>query len=327
MVTRKSWFILSVASMVSASAYASEVGVSQKAESVFGATGFFSYLTNSLLTSLLISGVIALMIRWVIRGGVKVVPQKGQACLEGLIDGLRGIFEPILGRHLFVDLFPLLFGYFVFILIHNLSGLFPGIGSVGFYNNGEFCGIFRPMNADLNATLALAIIANVAWLYYGVRTIGWGGLYQHNFGNKADRSEVSTFVYGLLFVIFFGVGLIESLSILFRIVSLSFRLFGNVFGGENLLHNMYEMSEFLVNGGLVQTDFYGMVAGVSPSLAAMMNWVVSKVGYFLPLPFYFLEFLVGFVQAFVFTLLVAVYIGLICKHEDEEAIVKMGFDR
>jgi len=78
------------------------------------------------------------------------------------------------------------------------------------------------------------------------------------------------------------VGLIEIVSILFRPVSLSFRLFGNVFGGENLLANM----------------------------TSLISWIV-------PVPFYFLEILIGAVQAFVFTLLTAVYIGLICNHGDD----------
>ena len=300
-------------------AFAEESGLSPKAEAIIP-EGAWNYLTNSLFMSIVISLLIALTVRWVIRGGVTLIPQRGQAIIEGIIDGVGSILEPIVGKHLFTEIFPLLMGYFVFILIQNLSGLLPGIGSIGININGNFSEIFRPMNADLNATLALALIANVAWLYYCLKCVGIRGLYEHNFGNKADKNEVSKFVYGMLFVIFFGVGLVESLSILFRIVSLSFRLFGNVFGGENLLHNMYEMSEFLVSGRLTETDFYAMVSGWSSSLAAGMNWLVSKLGYFLPLPFYFLECLVSLVQAFVFTLLVSVYIGLICKHDDEETV-------
>jgi F-type H+-transporting ATPase subunit a len=217
---------------------------------------------------------------------------------------------------------PLLIGYFVFILIQNLRGLFPGIGSIGFGHEGHLRNIFRPMNADLNATLALAVIATVAWIYYCLKSVGFGGLYQHVFGNKANKNEISGAVYSVLFLIFFGVGLVECLSILFRIISLSFRLFGNVLGGDNLLHNIFEMSEFLTSGGLVNTDFYTMLASYSQWLARVVNGVMGKLGYFLPLPFYFLEFLVSLVQAFVFTLLVAVYIGLICNHgEEEEKVV------
>jgi F-type H+-transporting ATPase subunit a len=91
------------------------------------------------------------------------------------------------------------------------------------------------------------------------------------------------------------VGFIEILSIVFRPVSLSFRLFGNVFGGESLLHSMFLLGQ---NLGL-------------PDIA-------SKVSMFIvPIPFYFMEMLIGLVQALVFMLLVSVYIGLICKHEED----------
>jgi F-type H+-transporting ATPase subunit a len=105
-----------------------------------------------------------------------------------------------------------------------------------------------------------------------------------------------------------------------RVISLSFRLYGNIFGGENLLHNIYGMSEFLTSGKVVDTDFYAMLVSFSPVLAVVFNGVMSKLGYFLPLPFYFLEFLVAIVQAFVFTLLVTVYMGLICNHGEEEFV-------
>jgi F-type H+-transporting ATPase subunit a len=104
------------------------------------------------------------------------------------------------------------------------------------------------------------------------------------FGNKADKKETPAIIYYPLFIIFFGAGLIEIISIAFRPVSLSFRLFGNIYGGENLMHAM----------------------------SAIQKWG-------LPAPFYFLELLIGFVQAFVFTLLVSVYIGLICNHGDDHA--------
>ncbi|MDR2807017.1 MAG: F0F1 ATP synthase subunit A [Puniceicoccales bacterium] len=299
-------------------------GVSSKAESLLqNANSIAVYLTNSLLTGLLVSLLLVLVIRLLMRNGIHSVPQRGQALVESLIDTLGGILEPIVGKHLFRSVFPLLLGYFVFILIQNLSGLLPGIGSIGFERDGHCLGIFRPMNADLNATLALALIASLAWTYFCVRCVGISGLCGHIFGNKADKKEVHRIVYLLLFFVFFGVGFVECLSIVFRIVSLSFRLYGNVFGGENLLHNMYAMSEFLTSGGLAQTDFYALLHSFSVSLAVLLHWGIRLLGYFLPLPFYFLEFLIGLVQAFVFTLLVAVYIGLICNHDEEELMRKV----
>ncbi|MCB1123168.1 MAG: F0F1 ATP synthase subunit A, partial [Verrucomicrobiae bacterium] len=103
------------------------------------------------------------------------------------------------------------------------------------------------------------------------------------FGNKADKKETPTILFYFLTIVFLVVGVIEVVSIIFRNVSLPFRLFGNVFGGENLLHSM----------------------------TGLVGWIV-------PVPFYFLELLIGFVQALVFTLLVSVYIGLICNHDSEE---------
>ena len=95
-------------------------------------------------------------------------------------------------------------------------------------------------------------------------------------------------IYTFLVPLFLAVGVIEILSIIFRPVSLTFRLYGNVFGGESLLHKM-------------------MVLGDNFNMA----WLV-------PLPFYFMELLIGLVQALVFMLLVSVYIGLICNHQEGE---------
>jgi F-type H+-transporting ATPase subunit a len=147
---------------------------------------------------------------------------------------------------------------------------------------GEWMDFVRPGNADLNMTFALSIAAFVAWLYFIIRYAGFKAIYRDLFGNKAEKGEVPYILYLFLYVIFFLVGIIEIISIMFRPVSLSFRLFGNVFGGENLMHSMSEISQW----GL-------------------------------PIPFYFLELMIGLVQALVFTLLVSVYIGLICNHSDD----------
>jgi F-type H+-transporting ATPase subunit a len=173
---------------------------------------------------------------------------------------------------------------FTFILIQNWSGLFPGVGTIYIVDHatGGWTELIRPGNADMNATLALAIVAILGWFYFIMRYAGPVFVLKDLFGNKADRKETPAIIYYPLFVIFFGAGLIEVVSIMFRPVSLSFRLYGNVFGGENLMHAM----------------------------SGIQKWG-------LPAPFYFLELLIGLVQAFVFTLLVSVYIGLICNHGEE----------
>ena len=132
-------------------------------------------------------------------------------------------------------------------------------------------------------TLALALVHFVAWIYFVMKYAGPKLLIFDLFGNKADKKETPAILFYFLTIVFLVVGVIEVVSIVFRNVSLPFRLFGNVFGGENLLHSM-----------------------------------TSLIGWIVPVPFYFLELLIGFVQALVFTLLVAVYIGLICNHDSEE---------
>lgn len=240
-------------------------------------------ITNSMLTAWLVSLVLILVIRLVV-GRPKLVPGKGQAVLESLIAGLRDMLEPIVGKKAMVGVFPFLLALFVFILIHNWSGMLPGVGAIGHHTEeGVFHYWVRPGNADLNMTLGLALVAQFAWLFYCFKYAGAKYFAYEIFGNKADRKETPFLIWLGLIPIFFAVGLIEIVSILFRSVSLSFRLFGNIFGGENLLDSM---------GNLF--------------------------AYILPIPFYFFEVMVGVVQAFIFTLLVAIYIGLVCNHGDED---------
>jgi F-type H+-transporting ATPase subunit a len=248
-------------------------------------TPFFGLpITNSMVMSWAISAIIIIGVRLMV-GKPTLIPTAGQAVVENLLGGIRDIMEPIVGKALIGKVFPLLIGLFTFILIQNWSGMLPGVGAFGFYDDhGHLKYWMRPGNADLNMTIGLALVASVVcWTYFVMRYAGVKVLLFDLFGNKADPREVPKAIYILLFPIFFMVGIIEVVSILFRPVSLSFRLFGNVFGGENLLTNMTELAA----------------------------WVV-------PVPFYFLEILIGAVQALVFTLLTAVYIGLICNHGDEE---------
>ena len=241
-------------------------------------------ITNSMVMSWAISLIIILGVRLMVKKPT-LIPTAGQAVVENILGGIRDIMAPIVGKSMIQKTFPLLIALFIFILIQNWSGMLPGVGAFGFYDEyGQLKYWMRPGNADLNMTIALALVSAVfAWTYFVLRYAGIKVLIYDLFGNKADPREVPKVIYVLLFPIFFMVGMIEVVSILFRPVSLSFRLFGNVFGGENLLANMTNLA----------------------------SWIV-------PVPFYFLEILIGAVQALVFTLLTAVYIGLICNHGDDE---------
>jgi len=281
-----SWFkksTLLFAALASASPLlaAESHGVSAIAEPLF--TVFGLPISNSIVTSWVVAAVLIILIRFAV-GRPKLVPTRGQAVVESLVQGVLDLTAPIVGSKVAKHTFPLLVGLFIFILVQNWSGLFPGVGTVYHLNTatGEWREFVRPGNADMNLTIALSVVSFIAWLYFIFRYAGTKAILFDLFGNKADKKEIPGAIYYFLFIIFFAVGLIEIVSIIFRPVSLSFRLFGNVFGGENLMHSM----------------------------SAMSKWG-------LPIPFYFLEVLIGFVQALVFTLLVSVYIGLMCNHGDD----------
>ncbi len=269
-----------IATAAAGSAHASE-GVAPSAAVLFEVFGL--PITNSIATAWIVSLLILVVVRLMIRRP-QLVPSKGQAIVEAALSGVREIVAPIVGKKAIGAALPLLLCLFFFILLQNWAGLLPGVGSIGFEHDGHFVPFIRPGTADMNATLALAAVAMISWFYIVMRYAGPKVLLFDIFGNKADKNEVPKAIYYFLFLIFFLVGGIEIISICFRPVSLSFRLFGNVFGGENLLHQTFPFA----------------------------------------FPFYFLELLIGFVQALVFTLLTSVYIGLICNHGDDHGAEGAG---
>jgi F-type H+-transporting ATPase subunit a len=278
-VTKFALILASLTSGVPAFA-AEDKGVETSAQALFNLGPL--PVTNSMVTSWVVALVLIIAIRLAIKRP-KLVPSRAQAIVETLVESILDLTSPIVGAKVAKPTFPLLISLFTFILIQNWSGLFPGVGTIYMTDHkGGWMEIVRPGNADLNGTLALSLVAIAGWFYFIMRYAGPVFVLKDIFGNKADKSEVPAIIYYPLFIIFFLVGVIEVISILFRPISLSLRLFGNVFGGESLMHAM----------------------------SGMQKWG-------LPAPFYLLELLIGFVQAFVFTLLVSVYIGLICNHGDD----------
>ena len=264
--------------------FAAEDGVKKTATDLFEIGGI--PISNSILTTWIIATLIIVAVRLLV-GTPKIIPNKGQALVENVASGLRDALEPIVGKKMIGKTFPVLCGFFVFILLMNWSGLLPGVGTIKYQSaDGHWLDAIRPANSDLNTTLALSILSFLAWTYFVLRYAGIKALVFDLFGNKADKKELSFPMWLMLGFIFLGVGGIEVLSIASRLISLPFRLYGNVFGGENLIHTLGGIAPYVV-----------------PAIAGM------------------LEVLVGLIQAFVFTLLSAVYIGLICNHDaghDEE---------
>ena len=238
---------------------------------------------------MLVSWIVALAVilfAQIATRNIKTVPTGAQNFWEWLVESLYNCLESIIGHELVKKTFWFFATIFIFILFTNWAGLIPGVGTVGWGHIDPASGVFRidrPLlrgaNADLNMTSAMAIIFFVLWLIWALQANGIGGFLMHLFGPKGETSGVLKI---LMVVVFFLVGWLEIISILFRPVSLSFRLFGNIFAGESILDAMSHMV---------------------PALA----WLI-------PIPFYFLEILVGFVQALVFMLLTAIFTLLIAQH-------------
>ena len=265
--------------------------------------GWFGRIfTNSIIVAGIVAAIVLIFARRA-TATMELVPTKGsQNIFEAIIEALYEMLEGIVGAHMAPRAFPLLATLFLFILVSNWFGLLPGVGTIGFNPASEGRGmllslpdvenpLLRPANADLNLTLGMALVFTGFWLYWSFQELGVGGFFNHIFGPKG---EVTGFLKYPLIGIFAFVGVIEVISIAFRPVSLSLRLFGNIYAGENLMKTMSTLGETM---------------GVPGAVALLMKVII-------PVPFYFLELLVGTVQALVFTLLCAVYLKLTTSHED-----------
>jgi len=263
---------------------AEEHALSQKPVEIARPFGF--PITNSMVVSWIVAVGLIIFAQLATRD-MKGVPGGAQNFLEWLVEGLYNFLESIIGPHLVKRTFWFLATIFIFILSASWVGLIPGAGTIGWGHqtpNGFVIDepLFRAANADLNLTLAMALVFFACWIIWSLQELGPIGFVKELFAPKGE----STGILKLLMVVaFFAAGLLEIISILFRPVSLSFRLYGNIYAGETMLETMSRM--------------------------------VPGLGWLLPIPFYFMELLVGLVQALVFMLLCAVFTLLMCQHEEE----------
>ena len=265
---------------------AEEHSLPQKAVEIGKPFGF--PLTNSMLVSWMVAIALIIFARLAMRD-VKEIPTGAQNFWEWMVESLHDFLKGIIGEKLVLKTFWFFATVFIFILFCNWLSLIPGVGTVGrghqtahgFHVSEPW---FRGANADLNMTLAMALVFFACWTIWAVQAHGPIGFLLHLFAPKGDTKGLLKL---LMIVVFFAVGLLEIFSILFRPVSLSFRLYGNIFAGENMLE-------------------------------AMAN-LIPGLGWLVPIPFYLMELLVGFVQALVFMLLTAVFTMLICQEDEGHA--------
>lgn len=272
-----------------ASGSASELashGLSPKAVEIAHPLGF--PITNSMVVSWVVAFGLIASAQFATRKMLPI-PAGAQNFFEWLVENLYNFISGIIGPHLTDRTFWFFASIFLFILSANWAGLIPGVGSIGWghqTSHGFIISqpVLRGANADVNLTLAMALVFFASWIVWGFREVGAKGFVKELFAPKGESAGVLKI---LMVVVFFAAGCLEIVSILFRPISLSFRLYGNIFAGENLLEAMSK----LVPG---------------------FGWLVA-------IPFYFLELIMGIVQALVFMLLTAVFTMLICQHESETA--------
>jgi F-type H+-transporting ATPase subunit a len=241
-------------------------------------------VTNTVLNTLLVDAALVGS-AYYLKNHIKKIPGFFQNLMELVVEMFYGLTENISGKNA-GKIFPFFMTFFLFILVANWSGLIPGIGTFGYKEvvegKTEIIPFIRNATSDLNVTLGLALVSVIATHILSLRAIG--------FGEYISR-------YLSFNPIYLFVGILELVSELTKIVSLSFRLFGNIFAGEVVLHTVGNIFAFAF-----------------------------------PIPFMLLEIIVGLVQALVFSMLTMVFMSVLmtphhaeaheASHGSEPAVVK-----
>ncbi len=254
-----------------------------------GTIGSFT-VTNALLTSWIAIFIFAIVVLVFRLKKIKLIPGKFQNFFELIIYGALNLCDQVTGdRKISVKVFPIVFSLFVFVLINNWVGILPGVGSFGHIVNENGHSVFVPLlrgaTADINTTLAIALFTVLASNIFGIITLGlWKGINKYvKFSELAKmRNFMKEPTILIVAPIHFFVGFLEAIGEIAKVASLTFRLYGNVFAGEVLLASMAAIFSFL-----------------------------------LPVPFLFLEFFVGIIQAFIFSMLTLVYFSIQATDHDE----------
>jgi F-type H+-transporting ATPase subunit a len=230
-------------------------------EILFSIAGF--QITNTVIATI-VADIVIIVLVLIVSRVVALKPGSVQNAIEAIVDYFRETTEEIVGeRASFI--YPWVLSFFLFILISNLLAQFPGFESIRFQTlTSEHHGVpfLRAATSDLNFTLALAVISIVATHYFSIKYTG-------------IKAYLTRFITFKMFPIFLFVGILEFVNETVKLISFSFRLFGNIFAGERVIATMYGLFPF----GL-------------------------------PIPFIILEIMVALIQAIVFAMLTMVFMHI-----------------
>jgi len=229
-------------------------------------------ITNTILNTLLVDGILVGLALYFNKIAA-VIPSKFQSVIEIIVQELFNLTQTVAGKET-MKIFPWVMTFFIFILIANWSGLLPILGSLGVFHHTsdgtEFIPLFRSTSTDLNTTLALALVSLTATHTMSIRTLGL----KEYLGRFFSLNPLNMFS-----------GFLELISELTKVISFSFRLFGNIFVGEVIL-------------GLLSTLF----------------------AFLLPIPIIFYELFVGAVQATIFALLTMAFMSIFTTPHEAEGV-------
>ena len=230
-------------------------------------------ITNSLLASLLTT-IVLVTISYFATRQMKEIPRGIQNLMEVAIESLYNMIQDVTkNKEKTYKFFPVVATIFLFVITSNWMGLLPGFATVGFYEKNEaghevLVSFFRSANSDLNSTIALAVVSVLSIQIMGIAVLGFA-----QYGKK---------FINLSSPIAFFIGILEIISEIAKMISFSFRLFGNIFAGEVLLT---------------------VIMTIAPFIA--------------PVPFFGLELLVGAIQALVFAMLLLVFMNTATMAHEE----------
>ncbi|MFA6039185.1 MAG: F0F1 ATP synthase subunit A [Candidatus Peribacteraceae bacterium] len=237
-------------------------------------------IRNTLIMAWLAMAVLIIVALFTRATKYKEVPGRFQSLMEMIVEGFFNFWDSVVGDRKQTRLFfPLVTTIFIFLATANWMGIFPGVGSITIegMHNGHLVDmpIFRSMNADVNMTLAVALISVIMTQVFGVVMLGILP-YAGKFFVPPWKDPIGTFI-----------GILELLAEIAKVISFSFRLFGNIFAGEVLL--------------------------------VVISFLMPYVA---PIPFLGLEIFVGFIQALVFSMLTLVFLKMAVTahggHEEHE---------
>lgn len=217
-------------------------------------------VTNTLLHTFLVDGMLIGGAIYVSKKITALPNSPLQNLTEWVVETFYSLTESV-SQHAAAKIFPYFITFFLFILFINWSALIPGVGSIGFFHEHELVPLFRGATSDLNTTLGLALVSVVATHILSIKTIGIMDYLSRYF----SFNPINLFI-----------GILEILSEVTKVVSLSFRLFGNVYAGE-----------------------------------VVLTTVSSIFAFVFPLPFMLLEVIVGIVQALVFSMLTMAFMSIL----------------